>query len=349
MPVKVVFRLSSCRQRARLCFKQTTPPGGMRITAQQRDAVQMALARPLSVLAGGAGVGKTTALKALQDVARQHMRPVLQMAVSGRAARRMSAATGEPASTIAGFLHQAKAHELDLNSNCLLVIDEASMLDLPTLYRVMRAMQPSNALLLVGDPGQLPPVGFGLTFHVLASNDAVPRTELNEIHRQAASTGIPQASLAVRQGRSPELSTFHGPGTGVSFVDAPPVDALQAILTIIERLGGVSKAQIRGLIKNGPAGVSNLNRAIHNLLCAGCRAVDGFCIGESILWTVNDYDLLLMNGSLGRIRSIDGGMSVAWDDGRLLDIPLDRFKDVEHAYAITCHKASGSPLASTTY
>lgn len=303
----------------------------------------MIATKPLSILAGGAGVGKTTTLNAVHAVARQQMRPVWQMALSGKAARRMSDATGEPATTIASFLNRVALDQINLAAEpWLLVIDEASMLDLPTLYRILRAMRPGNSLALVGDPGQLPPIGFGLTFHALVEEDAIPRVELTEVHRQAASTGIPQAAKAICEGTAPDLGTFTGPGVGVSFIEAEPEQAFHVIADVLERLGGIDAAQIIGTVKAREAGVTTLNRSFHATLALGQPTFGGFAVGEPVLWTVNDPELDLLNGTLGRVAGVEDQLKVTWDDGRTLTIPEAQIGDMEHAYAITCHKAQGS-------
>ncbi|MGE0768927.1 MAG: AAA family ATPase [Hyphomicrobiaceae bacterium] len=312
------------------------------LTADQLRAVHMMISKPLSVLAGGAGVGKTTTLRAVHDLAREQMRPVWQMALSGKAARRMSEATGRPASTIASFLNQITIGRLDLTGDWILVVDEASMLDLPTLYRILRVMQPSNSLVLVGDPGQLPPIGFGLTFHALVEDNAVPHVELVEVHRQAASTGIPQAAKAIREGTLPDLLPFAGHSNGISFIETEPPAAFQTIADVLERLGGINEAQIIGSVKNGPTGIRWLNQRFHSMLAAGKPELGGFAVDEPVLWTVNDMDLQLLNGALGHVRGVEEGLTIAWDDGRTLTIPAERIGDLEHAYAITCHKGQGS-------
>ena len=179
---------------------------GLQLNAAQRKAVEMAVHYPLSVLTGGAGTGKTTVLQVIHDIAEQIGVPVLQMALSGRAAQRLRGATGREASTIAAFLHAAARRLVDPASEPLIIIDESSMLDLPLTYSLVRALPARARLLLVGDPYQLPPIGFGLIFHVLAASPSVPRVELVEIHRQARSSGIPQIAHEVRHGVAPQLA-----------------------------------------------------------------------------------------------------------------------------------------------
>jgi exodeoxyribonuclease V alpha subunit len=311
------------------------------LNTQQAEAALMALTASLSILTGGAGVGKTTTLRTIAHLADRTMRPIWQMALSGRAAKRMEEATDRPATTIAAFLARTASGEIDPGVDWLLVIDEASMLDLPTLYRILRFMQPGHALLLIGDPGQLAPIGFGLTFHALVVNDGIPRVELTEIHRQAATTGIPQASVAIRKGLMPSFVPFVGPAPGISFIDVTPDGLTDTVLELAANLGGFEQVRIVGATKRGNGGVHTLNRAFH-LEVAGKENFGGFCVGEPVLWTRNDYELGLRNGSLGLVLSAVGSLDVAWDDGTIKTLSESMLRDLDHGYAITCHKAQGS-------
>jgi exodeoxyribonuclease V alpha subunit len=181
---------------------------GLQLNAGQRRAVGMALHHPVSVLTGGAGTGKTTVLQVIHCIAEQVGVPVIQMALSGRAAQRMREATGRAASTIAAFLRAAEQGHVDPESEPLVIVDESSMLDLPLMYSIVQVLPVRARLLLVGDPYQLPPIGFGLIFQVLAASPNTPRVELMEVHRQARSSGIPQIARDVRHGIVPRLPAF---------------------------------------------------------------------------------------------------------------------------------------------
>jgi exodeoxyribonuclease V alpha subunit len=215
------------------------------------------------------------------------------------------------------------------------------MVDLSTMYRILRRMRPGCKLLMVGDPGQLPPIGFGLVFHTLCETPSIPRVELTEIHRQAAETGIPQVSRSVRLGQVPELTGYKGRGVGVSFIDCPEGRTISdKVLDVVHDLGGFDEAQIICPIKNSPAGTRVLNGLCHNLIAPGRRSYAGFCTGEPVIWLHNNYELGLMNGSLGRVRSIEDGLTVDWigeDEKQIANT-----QDMDLAYAITVHKAQGS-------
>jgi exodeoxyribonuclease V alpha subunit len=322
----------------------------LRLNAEQRSAVYMAATCSLSVLKGGAGVGKTTVLKAIHQVVRRMNGSVHQMALAGRAAQRMREATNEDAYTIVGFLNRIKNDKVQLRPGDLAVIDESSMLDLLLTYRLIRAIPKSVRLLFVGDPSQLPPIGPGLIFHVLVGSDYVPTTELTEVHRQAASTGIPQVALQIRQGLNPDFREYEGLGHGVSFIECPQRSIVHRLEDIVHDLGGFGDTQILGVIKSGAAGVNNINLVFHQLMSPGkpCLHSWGLAEGDPVIFTTNDYERELFNGSLGCVERVfsDGSdesrRAVANFEGRKLDLSEEDLGNTELGYAITVHKAQGS-------
>lgn len=318
---------------------------GYPLNPEQRDAVWMALTVPLSCLVGGPGVGKTTVLKAVHDVAERHHRRVVQAALSGRAAQRMAEATGRPAATIAALLLRVERGDESLDDEPHVVIDEASMVDLPTLYRLMGACPPGTRLMLVGDPGQLPPVGFGLTFHLLAEDARIPRTTLTRVMRQTDASGIPHVCRAIRAGEAPALPAW-APGArgGVSFLACEPRDVSERVLDLLATLGPHPDTQVVGSIKPGPGAVDEINYRLHALASVGgTPAAARFFVGQPVIATRNDYDVGVMNGELGVVLgdADGGGLHVRFDAGEKT-LPAAYLGDVELAYAITCHKSQGS-------
>jgi exodeoxyribonuclease V alpha subunit len=175
---------------------------GIALNAEQNRAIQMAATHAFSLVTGGAGVGKTTVLKAIYgiyDTAGVH---IVQMALAGRAAKRMQEATGRTALTIAGFLRNTKPE--DLARPCVVVIDEASMVDIITMSRLCELLPSHVRLLMVGDPNQLMPVGPGLVLHELAAVIAIPLVELKVVKRHGGD--IAAAALAIRDGVWPDFS-----------------------------------------------------------------------------------------------------------------------------------------------
>jgi len=321
---------------------------GLKLNAGQRQAVEMAVHQPLGVLTGGAGTGKTAVLQVIHRIAEQAGVPVLQMALSGRAAQRMREATARPASTIAAFLREAERRDVDPGSEPLVIIDESSMLDLPLMYSVVRAMPVRARLLLVGDPYQLPPIGFGLLFHILAASRSIPRVELVEVHRQAQSSGIPQVAEQIRRGIVPPLAPFAGVCAGVSFIEAGDGEVLDHILKVRTEWRECDDVQVLGVTRGGTSGTRNINATLHMIASVGKLKLEGweFAEGDPIIHLVNDYQKELWNGSLGsieRIGNLNGRRSLLCSlDGVRHEIPEEDLHRIDLAYAITVHKSQGS-------
>ena len=174
--------------------------GSITLHHKQIEALALANAHPFCVITGGAGTGKTTVLRALFQLYALAGYTVYPMALSGRAAKRIGEATGHSAQTIAGFLKHFSA---DGAQNAVVVIDEASMVDLPSAYRVLRHLPQHYRVVLVGDPNQLPPVGPGLLLHELAHHAQVPVVELTQIKRYGGA--IADAAALIRDGEWPSL------------------------------------------------------------------------------------------------------------------------------------------------
>lgn len=332
----------------------------------QRDAVNMSFSKRFSVITGGAGVGKTTVLKALYRVLDTTGRPRFQMALSGRATARMIEATGGEATTIAGFLKRVA--EKDMGPAPVIVIDEASMLDLVTFYRLVQKLPPECQVILVGDPYQLPPIGAGLILHVLCRLAGVPKTELVEVKRQAKESSIPVAARRVREGVRPSFSSDEH--DDVVFLPCPDDQILSTVVRLYEQDPG--STQILSASKSCAfAGVDAINRVCHAkyadhgqpLLAenpeTGEMEATGLCAGDLVMYTANDWGRNLQNGSLGQLDEV-------FDSPRTVNVGSDEkprmasalgmatFEDVQHhilgtdvdslelAYSITVHKAQGS-------
>lgn len=328
----------------------------IKLNSEQRRAVHMAATSSLSILKGGAGVGKTTVLKVIHQVVKAMRGSVFQMALAGRAAQRIREATNEDAYTIVGFLNRVKHKKLKPRAGDLIIIDESSMIDLFLMYRLARALPQGARILMVGDPYQLPPIGPGLVFHVLANSSLVPMTELLQVHRQDQSTGIPQIAHQIRNGLIPEFSQYREMSAGVSFIDCSQHMVVDRLAEIINDLGGFGNIQILGVIKGGLAGVNKINDAFHHIMTPSEPGLYqwGFAESDLIIFTANDYDREIFNGSLGSVEKVfpfelnekeESGSSImlrANFDGRRIDLTEEDLANLELAYAITVHKAQGS-------
>lgn len=322
------------------------------LDTEQREAVRIGVQERCGIVCGGAGVGKTTVLRAVAQACAAFGRTVHMMALAGRAAVRIREATGWPATTIAAFLKAVEAKSVSLGPESLVVVDEASMLDLPTAYRVLRCIPEGCRLLLVGDPGQLPPIGFGLVLHGLVDRTEIPAVELTRVYRQTEATGIPAIAAAVRTGRLPVLPDFVGQHRhGVALVCSAKAST-DDIVDIVAGLGGFSDdLRILCAVKAGPVGTEALNQRFHDIFAVGRRRhpAKHFAEGEPVMFLRNDYRLDLRNGSLGRVAGIDGAVLRVEFDGVTHELSGLALEDLTLAYAVTVHKAQGSSFRRVVF
>lgn len=340
--------------------------GEFKLNSAQRMAVRVSYTNRVSIITGGAGVGKTTVLKALYKILDLTGRPRFQMALSGRATARMTEATGSEASTIAGFLLHVSDREM--GPAPIIVVDEASMVDLLTFYRLVQKLPEQAQLILVGDPYQLPPIGAGLILHALCAMDRVPRTELIEVKRQAKGSVIPVVAKAIRDGAFPEFSSNET--DGAVFLDCPDDQILPTVLRLYaqDRPG----TQILCATKSCRfAGMDAINRLAHHQYAqhdqqlllenpeTGMVEQTGLCVDDLVVYTANDWGRNLQNGSLGLITEVfpelrEVNVSTEAEPSMRLALGRATFEGVAHyilksdvdaldyAFAITVHKAQGS-------
>lgn len=326
-------------------FRRSNAETDFTLDKEQRDAVRLALRSRFALLLGGAGVGKTTVLRSVCAACECFGRAVHQVALAGRAAVRMRESTGRPALTIAAFIKACEAGKVALGPESLIVVDEASMVDLSTLYRLMRQLPDSARLLFVGDEGQLGPIGFGLTFHSFVRTPNIPSVRLTKIYRQAASTGIPKVAVAVRQGSLPALPSEISEQDGVYLIDYVDAPAVDDIVDVIAELGGPGeRLRILSPVKGGKTGVEAINARLHGIMSVGRERLDrgSFALGEPVIFGRNDYRKDLRNGSLGVITGVAQSILKVDFDGVTHSLSGLEIDDVSLAYAITVHKAQGS-------
>jgi exodeoxyribonuclease V alpha subunit len=342
---------------------------GIELNSRQVDAVYLAATKPFALITGGAGVGKTSVLKALYGVYDRAGITVTQLALAGRAAKRMQEATGRPASTIASFLCAVKEGSLDERQ--VVVVDEASMLDIITMSRLCVLLGRTPRLLLVGDPAQLMPVGPGLVLHTLVQVPQVPVAQLTVVKRYGST--IAAAAASIRDGRWPELP--NDPDADIAFLPCPPqaegpgaAGIAKMVLQLYRR--DPTNTQILSARRNGVDGTKRLNALCQATLTAASKPVQvwderhdayarvGLHLGDPVLCTRNLWARGLQNGSLGIVVQVDDKPCmltnddgeetdlalawVDWDDGVRRPIVEDMLDDLELGYAITVHKAQGS-------
>lgn len=313
-----------------------------RLTDEQLDAVRMAMRNTFSLLIGGAGVGKTTVLRAINAAARHFGMVVYQLAIAGRAAHRIAEATGQPAQTVASWLGGLANGRIEVGRHTFVVIDEASMLDLPTLYRILFYLPDNVPVLLVGDTAQLPPIGFGLTLHRLVLERELQKTELTRILRTTDTTGIPKVSVAIRNGDVPELPEYGHRSAGCSFFSAEGYGIVAALEDVVHDLDG-EEVQIIAPTYAGIAGIDAINDHFHRLnRMAGHECHQGFAEGDPCIWLKNDHDRRLFNGSLGRVVGFESESIIAEFEGSRQRVDFGDLDKLGLAYCISVHKAQGS-------
>ena len=340
---------------------------GIQLNKEQLNAVHLASEKSFMLITGGAGVGKTTVLKALYKVYEQAGIEVVQLALAGRAAKRMQEATGRAASTIANFLHVGK----ELSGPCAVVVDEASMVDIVTMQRLVEMLGSDVRIVMAGDPEQLMPVGPGLVLHALVRVPTVPLAELKVIKRYGGD--IAEAAVSIREGVWPELSSDES--DAIAFVNCAEHWTESGASLISETVLDLYKldpvnTQILSARRNSPDGVKTINSVCQSACTAGSRpmlvwsaqydqmVLTGFHLGDTVLCTRNMWERGLQNGSLGVIVEIEDAPHelpeeaawpiepalawVLWDDGIRRPVVESMLDDLELGYAITVHKAQGS-------
>lgn len=324
------------------------------LNEKQNEAVRSALAHGSSIIAGGAGTGKTTVLNVVLRAYQVLGADIRPMALSGRAAKRITEATGFTAQTIAGFIKNLE--QQPLSDRAVIVIDEASMLDLATMFKLINLTKNRVRLLLVGDPKQLAPISAGLVLHEAVN--IIPTVTLDVVKRQKGSTGIPEFTKLTVDKLVPEAGMYND---NIVFHSCPAKD-------INDRVTQLYKQQPRDtqIISAKYAGNGGID-VINELCQIACNphgeklrfdingANNYLNIRESdpVIFVQNNLDRGVQNGTLGvllnvgapKVQSKEREISFAdvqIDTGETIPLTIDLIDSIRAAYAITLHKAQGS-------
>jgi exodeoxyribonuclease V alpha subunit len=336
------------------------------LARQQAEAVRTALAAKVAVITGGPGVGKTTIVRGIVSILEKKGVKVALAAPTGRAAKRLSDATGAPASTLHRLLEwrpadasfgRNGARTLDAD---VLIVDEASMLDVRLGADLLAALAPSARLVLVGDVDQLPSVGPGTVLADVIASGVVPTVRLTEIFRQAAESLIVVNAHRIHDGDLPELGAPPAAGAGDDRRDfffleeddpARAAALVRDLVTVrLPRRYGLAIRDIQVLtpMHRGELGAGNLNQLLQEALTAGApgvqRGARALRIGDKVMQIRNDYDKEVWNGDSGVVDTVDAEadtLTVRFDD-RAVEYGLDELDALVLAYAATVHKSQGS-------
>ena len=324
----------------------------------QIAAIRQAIASKVMVLTGGPGTGKTTTTRAIIAALEAAKLRILLAAPTGRAAKRMSEATGKEAKTIHRLLEYNPQEGCNRNADNplegdVLIVDECSMIDLMLMYFLVKAIPPHMRLVMVGDTDQLPSVGAGNVLRDIILSNVVPVVRLTRIFRQAQSSRIVMNAHAINQGRFPDISN----GLQTDFFFLPQSDAETVVKDIValvrDRLPRAykvrsSQIQVLSPMQRGTLGTVNLNRALQEALNPGkgglVRGAVSFRRGDRVMQLKNNYDRDVYNGDMGHIVSIDReeqSLKVSFD-GREVDYDGSDLDELTLSYATTIHKSQGS-------
>ena len=331
------------------------------LTPQQQGAVKESLCSKVSVLTGGPGTGKTTTLQmAIAALEREGFKYALA-SPTGRAAKRLGEATGRSASTIhrmLGYSGQGFEYDEDYPLKVdMLIVDEASMIDLRLLNSLLRALLPETHLMLVGDIDQLPSVGAGNVLRDVIDSKIGHVTRLDVIFRQSEDSHIVTNAHRINQGQAPfmdnQSSDFY------FFREEDPLQAAERVVDVVknripEKFGfdPIRDVQVIAPMYRGSAGIDALNVELQAALNPNTRGrlaekkLSGrlFRVGDKVMQTQNNYDKDVFNGDIGQIYGLDDNDNLLEVDmnGDIIDYDYMEVDQLTHAYCISIHKSQGS-------
>ncbi|MBD5308898.1 MAG: ATP-dependent RecD-like DNA helicase [Bacteroides sp.] len=324
----------------------------------QQAAINQALVSKIMVLTGGPGTGKTTTTQGIIEAFKARGKQILLAAPTGRAAKRMTEATGMEAKTLHRLLEYNpmdgyKRNDENPLEGDVLIVDECSMIDILLFYNLMKAIPANMRLILVGDIDQLPSVGAGNVLRDIIDSHQIPVVRLTRIFRQAQTSRIVMNAHAINAGQFPNIS--NGKQTDFFFIKAEDADSIPRLIVSLvrdrlSRTYGYDPKEIQVLtpMQRGITGAGNLNIELQNALNPKGESLTRggytFRRGDKVMQIRNNYDKNVFNGDIGYITSVDTNertLSVIYD-GKVVEYDVSELDEITLAYSITIHKSQGS-------
>lgn len=326
------------------------------LAEEQQEAIRTGLQSKVMVITGGPGTGKTTVINSLLSILDKKSVSYLLAAPTGRAAKRMEEATDRESRTIHRLLEFSPKFggfardESDPLLTDLVIIDEASMLDMQLMFSLVKALPPFARLILVGDIDQLPSVGAGNVLMDIIASQVIPVVRLQTIFRQAEQSGIVVNAHRINTGQHPQFNT-----EDFFVIDRPdPARALETIVEVVTNrlpkkfgLDAIHDIQVLSPMRRGETGMIRINEALQAAMNPEGSPIAKRDLreGDKVMQLRNNYELDVYNGDVGVISRVDTvakEVEVAYEDQRRILYGFDDLDDLGLAYAMTVHKSQGS-------
>ncbi len=326
------------------------------LAEEQQEAIRTGLQSKVMVITGGPGTGKTTVINSLLSILDKKSVSYLLAAPTGRAAKRMEEATDRESRTIHRLLEFSPKFggfardESDPLLTDLVIIDEASMLDMQLMFSLVKALPPFARLILVGDIDQLPSVGAGNVLMDIIASQVIPVVRLQTIFRQAEQSGIVVNAHRINTGQHPQFNT-----EDFFVIDRPdPARALETIVEVVTNrlpkkfgLDPIHDIQVLSPLRRGETGMIRINEALQAAMNPEGKPIAKRDLreGDKVMQLRNNYELDVYNGDVGVITRVDTvakEVEVAYEDQRRILYGFDDLDDLGLAYAMTVHKSQGS-------
>ena len=331
----------------------------IRLGDEQREAIDMALANKVTVITGGPGTGKTTIVKAIVEAFQKtNLQRILLCAPTGRAAKRLTEATGFEATTIHRMLMPVEgsdAYDFSKNEDDpleadVVIVDEASMLNIQLYYALVAAVPATAHLVIVGDVDQLPPIGAGFVLRDMLDAETIPYTRLAHIYRQEKGNAIVENAHRINEGQMPTLSG----DSDFTFIEVHTLrDMMSAIINAYDSLRDDVEdeldIQILSPMRRNAYGSLKISQAVQQAVNPPSPkkaevVINGitYRVGDKVIQVLNNYEYEIFNGEIGSIYAISKThMGIRFTD-KDVSLPLDEAESIMPAYAITVHKSQGS-------